>query len=141
MRAVVPNSSHQRLFCIPSSLSKGAKYGTPQTRMAFCHLQCNRRWSSNFYGLGVILAVMQMTPLIATPIGVALRIGISNKSTSITHFLMESSLNLFISFNLRDFKMPHILLTFALSMVSNMPLGHVLRNYTLPYLVRALPIQ
>ena len=55
-----------------ASLSKVAKYGTLKSRMTFCHLRCYLHWSIVFCYLDVILAVTRMTPLIATPVGVAL---------------------------------------------------------------------
>ena len=56
----------------PASLSKVAKYGTPTSRMAFCHLRCHLRWNMVFGDLGAILTVTGMTPLITTPVGVAI---------------------------------------------------------------------
>ena len=56
----------------PLSLSTVAKYGTPTSRMAFCHLGCHLRWSMVFGFWGAILAVTGMAPLIATPVGVAI---------------------------------------------------------------------
>ena len=55
------------------SLSTVAKYGTPTSRMAFCHLRCHLRWSMVFGGLGAILIVTDMPPLICNPVGVALK--------------------------------------------------------------------
>ena len=56
-----------------ASLSKGAKYGTSKSQIAFCHIRCHFRWSMIFGDLGVILAVTDMAPRIPIPVGVALR--------------------------------------------------------------------